>query len=238
MTINFCNKSTKVNNTQFSQILLALSNYATNLTNAWNLSPINVVSTPNASLTNPNANTVFLFDNTNQAGALGYHFEQKGYAVGEVFAETTLGYYGSNAILYNGTLPTVSSVMCHETFEIIVNQYANRWWMDINGNLWAGEVCDPVENDIYVVTIPGGTKVSMSNFVYPLWSIPDATSSMGQFDFLNTLHAPFTIKNGYAIVLDDENVIIRYGDTFSGDTSIAVKCQQRIAQANSHLKIS
>ena len=236
MTLYFCNKSTKVNNTQFSQMLLALSNYTTNLTSAWNLAPVNIVSTPNASLTHPTENTIFLFDNTDQAGALGYHYEQNGFAVAEIFAETTLGYYGSNSILYNGSNPTVSSVLCHETFEMIVNQYANRWWMDINGNLWAAEVCDPVENDLYTVTIPGGTKVSMSNFVYPLWAIPDATRSMGQFDFLNIIHAPFTIKNGYAIVLTNESVVIQYGETFSGDTSLAEKCKQRVLKGNPSIK--
>ncbi len=215
MTINFCNKSTKVNNTQFSQILLALSTYASNVTADWNLSPINIVSVPNASLSSPANNTIFLFDNADQAGALGYHYEYKGLAVGEVFAKTILDYAGPTAILYkNTTTPTVSSVMCHEFFEMLGNPIANRWWMDNNGTLWAAELCDPVQNNIYTVTIAGNVKVAMSDYILPLWSVPDATRSMGSFNKMNTLTTPFTIKNGYGITLQGEYVVIEYGEGF------------------------
>lgn len=215
MTINFCNKSTKISAQQFSQMLLALSIYTSNVTSDWGLSPVNIVSVPNASLSSPANNTIFLFDNTDQAGALGYHYEYKGLAIGEVFAKTILDYAGSTAILYkNTTSPTVSSVLCHEVFEMIGNQFANRWWMDNYGTLWAAELCDPVQNNIYTVTIAGGVKVAMSDYILPLWSIPDATHSMGNFNKMNTLTAPFTIKNGYGITLEGEYLVIKYGDGF------------------------
>ena len=218
MTINFCNKSTKVNSTQFSQMLLALSTYSSNVTSDWGLSPINIVSVPNASLSTPANNTIFLFDTSDQAGALGYHFEYSGLSIGEVFAKTITDYEGASAILYKDAVtPTVSSVLCHEVFEMIGNQFANRWWMDNYGTLWAAELCDPVQNNIYTVTIAGGQKVAMSDYILPLWSIPDATSRMGKFNKMNTLTAPFTIKNGYAITLKGEHVVIQYGDEFPDD---------------------
>ena len=232
MTINFCNKSTKVNSTQFSQILLALSTYASNVTADWNLAPVNIVSVPNASLSSPANNTIFLFDNADQAGALGYHYEYKGLAVGEVFAKTILDYAGSTAILYkNPTTPTVSSVMCHEFFEMLGNPIANKWWMDNNGTLWAAELCDPVQNNIYTVTIAGGVKVAMSDYILPLWSVPDATHSMGNFNKMNTLTTPFTIKNGYGITLQGEYLVIEYGEGFPEEfKSKAETDRQEIAE--------
>lgn len=232
MTINFSNKSTKVNNTQFSQMLLALSSFLTGVCADWGFSPINVVSSPSASLSNPANNTIFLFDNTDQAGALGYHYEYNGLAIGEVFAKTILDYAGSTAILYKSpTSPTISSVLCHEVLEMIGNQYANRWWMDNDGTLWAAELCDPVQNNIITVTIAGGQKVAMSDYILPLWSIPDATHRMGNFNKLNTLTAPFTIKNGYAITLQGESVVIKYGEGFPDELkSVALKDKEEIIQ--------
>lgn len=215
LNIYFCNKSTTVNSTQFSQMLFALSLHVTSLVNDWNLSPVNIISTNNASLTNPLNNTIFLFDNADQANALGYHYEYKGLGIGEVFAHTITGYYGNNAILYKDNVtPTVSSVLAHETLELIGNQNTNKWWMDNNGVLWAAEFCDPVQNNIYTITIPGGTKVAMSDYILPNWTVPDATISMGNFNKMNTLTAPFTVKNGYAIQLKNYRVVTVYGENF------------------------
>lgn len=127
-----------------------------------------------------------IFDNSDQAGALGYHdVDSNGIPIGKVFAKDS------------GLDWTVT--LSHETLEMIGDELCNTCAMDANNKIYAFENCDAVENNTYMI---GSTKVS--DFVYPAWFYPQSKSSE-QFDHLNICTAPFQIaKGGYIGIFDPQ----------------------------------
>jgi hypothetical protein len=139
-----------------------------------------------------------LFDDTDQAGALGYHdITATGQPLGKVFVKTTLA-----AGL------AVESTASHECLEMLGDPDVNLSAQDSGTKFWAYEMCDMVENDSYDITIPAGwagagTVVPVSNFALPAWW---ETSNPGPWDFLKKLTAPFTLDaGGYMSYLDLAN---------------------------------
>jgi hypothetical protein len=138
-------------------------------------------------------------DDADVAKALGYHdLTTEGQPISKVFAKTTIA---------DGQ--AVSSVACHELFEMVLDPLANIWAQDDKGVLWAYEACDAVEDDTFLVD---GLK--MSNFILPayfeVFNHPPGT----KFDFLGKLTAPFTLdKGGYSIVMQNGKVRNIYGST-------------------------
>lgn len=133
-----------------------------------------------------------LFDDADQADALGYHdIDPHGLPYGRVFVHTILDAGGS---LYQG--PTsVSVTLSHELLEMVGDPGANRWADNVvDGYGYAIELCDAVEGDSYEID-----GVHVSNFVLP--SYFDAmTPRTARFDFLARLPGPFTMtRGGYLI---------------------------------------
>jgi len=178
----------------------------------WSLTAFSAVYVPKAT-TNIPANTyiIYLMDNSDVNGALAYHDLLSDIPYGKVFAKTVIANGG--VLLYEPTLklPTVAQTLAHEVFELIIDPRCNVWWMNYyTGILVAAEVCDPVENNVVVVTLPNGTKVGMSDWILPSWQ--DAQNTKGPFNHLNTLTAPFQIKNGYTIQIKNSRITAIYGD--------------------------
>jgi hypothetical protein len=75
----------------------------------------------------------------------------------------------------------------------------NLWYEAPDGRLWAGELCDAVENDAYDIVV-SGQKVTVSNFVLqPFFDCEPETGA--KFDFLGVLKKPFSLaKGGYTII--------------------------------------
>jgi hypothetical protein len=140
-----------------------------------------------------------VLDNSDQAGALGYHDVTKdGLPLGKVFAGTDLVY---------GTAWTVTA--SHELLEMLGDPAINLTALAITGfdvaqnsvgRLWAYEVCDPCEadQDGYLID-----EVLLSDFVYPSWFEPFRPASSAQFDKSNRITEPFQLSpGGYAGVYD------------------------------------
>lgn len=168
----------------------------------WGRTTIPVRLYSSESLIPRNSAIIYLLNNADQAGALGYHTETWGGQVfGKVFAQTIMN-YGLKPI-YDGNNITVSSVLSHEVLELMFNPYVDLWAdgpvIDTDKNEYAYEVCDPVEADIYSITV-SKSPVAVSNFVYPEW-FDIASPSGTKFDYLNKLTAPYTMtENGYMVV--------------------------------------
>jgi hypothetical protein len=212
------NLSTVVNNDQFTKMIKAINIYLVTLCNDWNLQPAQLVAST-SKLTVPN--TIFIFDNTDSQGALGYHFETNGNAIGKVFAKTILNYGG--AVLYKDNVTmTVAQCLCHELLEMIGNPFINKWYLDNNGTFWAGELCDAVENNLYTILLPGNIKVGLSDYVLPNYFSADNTTR--PFNKMNTLNAPFTVDhNGYAITIQGNNIIAIYGSNYPINKKVNVE---------------
>jgi hypothetical protein len=152
---------------------------------------------------------VNIMDNSTVAGALGYHAEDSGKVDAFIFCQPVLSNGG--VVLHDPTNPqnvSVSSVLSHEVCEMVGDRYAG-FWSDgpatPQGSEYALELCDAVEGDSYEIDVVSGgttTKVSVSNFVFPSWFNPQATSPQNlPFDYLKKLSAPFTMTTGGYIIL-------------------------------------
>jgi hypothetical protein len=200
------NQTSAINQQNLQYIVKSINMLLISVCNDWSLSPIQLsIGTGNNF---PN-NSLLLQDYTDSPGALGYHYEQNGNSYAKIFVRTILGYGG--ALLYKDqTTFTVAQCICHELLEMIGNNQTNKWYLDNNGIFWAGELCDPVESNLIVYTLPGNVKVGLSDYVLPNWFGADSTRR--PFNKLNTLSTPFSIAaGGYAIIIDNYNIIEIYG---------------------------
>jgi hypothetical protein len=134
-----------------------------------------------------------ILDNSDQAGALGYHDVTKGGSpLGKVFAKTDLQYKEKWSV-------TAS----HELLEMLADPNINLTVFEqatTGGRLYAYEVCDACEADAFSYSVGG---VSVSDFVYPSWfeSFRDPKST--QFDFRKKISKPFELlKGGYIGIYD------------------------------------
>jgi hypothetical protein len=219
---NLYNLSTAVTTPNLQNMAKAINNFLVTLCNDWNLNPIQlVIGTYNSHIPIPN-NSILIMDYTDVDGALGYHYELNGNAIAKVFAKTILGYGG--VVMYRDSSTfTVAQCLCHELLEMIGNPQTNRWAMDNDGILWAMELCDAVESNLIVYTLPGNVKVGLSDYILPAWFSPDSTR--GPYNKLNTIHSPFTVDSGgYSIILaiNDGYIDTVYGSTHQSGTASLV----------------
>lgn len=124
-----------------------------------------------------------------EADALGYHD-----TVGRDIIP--LGYVFNQYAKSDNVPWTVTA--SHEVLEILGNEWINATVLrprpDRTLEIWPREWCDAVQGSSYVVN-----GVPLSNFVLPEYF---SDLSDGPFDFLNELHAPFSIgKGGYSSLM-------------------------------------
>ncbi len=134
-----------------------------------------------------------LFDDADQADALGYHdVTPAGLPLAKVFVRTTMA---------NGA--SVSVVLSHELLEMLADPWINVWIMDAHNpsKFWIREVGDPVEADADGYPING---VQMSNFVLPSYFQPDLRLKP-PYDFLHELTKPMPElrPGGYLSYVED-----------------------------------
>lgn len=163
----------------------------------WGLAPIPVVWAGADDVAPAGSWVITVYDDADQADALGWHTEDGGVTFGRVFARPILD-HGGTAL---DSALSVSSVLSHEVLETFGDPRVNLLAADGQGRSWCLELCDPVESDGYPVSLSdrGATRaVWVSDFVYPAWFDPQAA---GPYSFLGKPTAPFTVADGgYAIV--------------------------------------
>jgi hypothetical protein len=140
---------------------------------------------PKGSKPDPASWWLIILDNSDQAGALGYHdVTDQGLPLGKVFAGTDLQY---------GTSWTVTA--SHELLEMLGDPDVNLTVFvetgPHSGTLFAYEVCDACEDDSLGYTI-GSTLVS--DFVFPSWFETFRTS--GPFDQAGQVSKPLQLLPG------------------------------------------
>lgn len=127
--------------------------------------------------------TLIFADDSDQAGALGYHDDPAGSPRGFVFVRDA-----------QRSGRHVATVASHELGELLADPWCNLLVPTPRGRLVALEVCDPVQASTFDVQ-----GLPMSNFVLPSWF----GEGPAPYDYLRTLASPFQIGHGgYAIVLD------------------------------------
>jgi hypothetical protein len=134
-----------------------------------------------------------VFDNSDQAGALGYHdLTADGLPLGKVFAGTDIQYKSAWTV-------TAS----HELLEMLGDPDINLYAVCQNGmelSFYAYEVCDPCEADESGYLVDG---VLVSDFVYPAWFEGFRAAKSTRFDQQGLVSNPFELlNNGYITVFD------------------------------------
>ena len=216
MLIAVINESTMVTNAQVTTMCQAIQiQLNLHVLPAWNMKAATITFYADKTKVPGYAWVVSMLDNSTQAGALGYHSLDSDKVDAFIFAAPVLQ-NGGTVMVFNPKDPsqyTVSATLSHEVCEMVGDRYAGGFSQGPQisaGNLYCQELCDPVENDSYGVTV-GTTVVSVSNFLFPSWFNPQATKALNApFDYLAKLTAPFTMDaGGYIIVasLDNEGQV-------------------------------
>jgi hypothetical protein len=131
---------------------------------------------------------VVFLDDSDQADALAYHdLTDEGLPISKVFVK--------NITAAGASLSIGAS---HEICEMAVDPWLNSAYQDMQGVFWAGEICDPVEDDQYGYNVGG---VMVSDFVTPNWF--GHKNAHGSLDFKGHANTAFQVlTGGYAQKFD------------------------------------
>jgi len=151
---------------------------------------------------------IALFDDDTQQGDLGWHdVSDEGTPYARVFLNPILDHGGR----WLHSSLSVSATVSHEACELIGDPAANQWAQTARGAMYAVELCDPVEANCYDVRLRNGTRVTVSDFVYPDWFNPFAPTGSA-FDHMRVLTKPFEVaREGYAMHMSGGRVRSKYG---------------------------
>jgi hypothetical protein len=185
------NESTAISDADVQAMVPALSQqWNKDLQSIWGVDTATFTIVPIGKAPAAGAWWVVFLDNSDQAGALAYHdLTNEGLPISKVFVKSILADKSS-----------VSVGASHELCEMAVDPWLNSAYQDPKGTFWAGEVCDPVEDDQYGYQI-GATLVS--DFVTPNWfAHQDAQPAI---DFKGHATASFAVlSGGYAQKFDPQ----------------------------------
>jgi hypothetical protein len=191
--ISFFNESTVLKD---SDVKLAITPLQTQVTKdfapVWGVEA-DLTFFPKGTQIPTNAWQIGIFDDSDQAGALGYHdLTPDGLPLGKVFAKTDQEYKSEWTV-------TAS----HELLEMLGDPDINLYGLWQDGwviTFYAYEVCDACEADKYGYKING---VLVSDFVYPAWFEGFRKKGSTQFDFGKQIQEPFQLLDGgYAAIYD------------------------------------
>jgi len=187
--IDIINASTVLKDSQIELIMAALQTQVSrDFSAAWGLdADLKFVPTGTApDAMDPEAWQLVVLDNSDQAGALGYHdFTSQGLPIGKVFAGTDIQYG-------NSWMVTIS----HELLEMLADPEINLCAM-VDGKLYAYEACDAVEDDALAYRVD---NVLLSDFVWPSWFAPTAK---GPYDQAGHVSKPLELApGGYISVMN------------------------------------
>lgn len=122
-----------------------------------------------------------LIDDMEQAEYEGYHsLTPDGLPIGYAFVKTSLANKDDPVVTY-----------FHELFEMLVDPGIQLAALNDDGTVYAYEVCDAVEYDVFKVD-----GVDVSNFQYPSWFESFRAPGSTQFDHCNLCKSPYEIRNG------------------------------------------
>jgi len=175
------NQSTVVSETDFQAAANAVqTQVARDIAPTWNI-PAKLWKDTKVT---PGYEIVFILDNSDQAGAEGYHTrDAQGATVSYVFAKTS-------GIAW-------PEVLSHEVGESLINPYVTDLAEGpyLSGRaIWPHEIGDMLEGTGYEID-----GVPVANFALPKWFEEEQTA--GPFDFRGVLSKPFTLApTGYASI--------------------------------------
>jgi hypothetical protein len=181
------NATTALSDAQIAPVVPALQvQLNRDFTPIWHISA-NLTYVPKGQTPKAGSWVLSVLDNSDQAGALGYHdITSTGLPLGKAFAATDLQYGLSWSV-------TIS----HELMEMLVDPWINLTVFNQTGNtagaLYSYEVCDACEDDSFAYEID---NIQVSDFVTPAWFEGWRQPKSTTFDFKGHITQPFQLING------------------------------------------
>ena len=202
------NESTQIADTEVQQYIPAFGQQWNNdLEPVWGVETAQFQFVPAGVV--PAAGTwwVVFLDDSDQANALAYHdLTNEGLPISKVFVKT---------IKADGASVSVGAT--HEICEMAVDPWLNSAYQDPQGVFWAGEVCDPVEDDQYGYQIG---DVLVTDFVTPNWFAHQ--HAQGVIDLKNHATIAFEVlTGGYAQKFDPQHGWVQVTGTQAKHTNRA-----------------
>ena len=186
-TVAIINESTVLRNADVAAAIPAFQTQVTrDLLPVWGVNAHVIFTTPTT--TPIGAWVIALLDNSDQAGALGYHdITSAGLPLAKVFVKTTMD---------AGLSWTVT--VSHELLEMLLDPETNETVFEqtgaATGTIYARELCDACEDDFYGYKIDG---VLVSDFVLPNWFDPEI-KGLHNRDFMGHIKTAYgLLPNGY-----------------------------------------
>lgn len=186
--ISIINQCSVLNDAQVQPVVAALQvQVHRDFAPAWGIDA-DLVFVPKGQKPDPTTWWLVLLDDSDTAGALGYHeVTPAGLPIGKVFAKTDIDYHLSWSV-------TAS----HELLEMLsdpdINLTTFLQTSNTGGLLFAYENCDAVEDDQFGYVIDG---IQMSDFVLPIYFQPSIPAT--KWDFCGHLKGPIPtmLSGGY-----------------------------------------
>jgi len=191
ISIAVINESTAITDMAVQAMIPAFSQqWNTDLKQVWGVDEAAFKFIPHGQQPDSGAWWMLFLDDSDQAKALAYHdLTDEGLPISKVFVKTILA-----------DKSQVSVGATHEMCEMAVDPWLNSAYQDSQGVFWAGEICDPVEDDQYGYTIDG---VLVTDFVTPNWF--GHQHAQTQIDLENHANAAFEVlSGGYAQKFDPQ----------------------------------
>ena len=192
LNIVVINESTGVSDAAIDAMLPAFAEqWNEDLRSVWGVTPASFAFIPNTERPSARAWWVVFLDDSDQAAALAYNdLTNEGLPIAKVFTRALMAEQAS-----------ISVGASHEICEMAVDPWLNSAYQDSTGVFWAGDVCDPVEDQQYGYEIGG---VLVTDFVTPNWFGHAQPSSLfdrarfdgGQLDLGDHADTPFQILSG------------------------------------------
>lgn len=191
LQIAVMNESTVISNADVQAMVPAFDKqWKGDLASVWGVEAANFTFVPKGQAPAKGAWWVVFLDDSDQADALAYHdLTNEGLPISKVFVKTILADKAS-----------VSVGATHEICEMAVDPWLNAAYQDPEGIFWAGEICDPVEDDQYAYQIGG---ILVTDFVTPVWF--GHAHSHGNIDLKSHAKTAFAVlTGGYAQKFDPQ----------------------------------
>src|SRR5258708_2931356 len=185
--VSVINESTVLTDAEVIPVVAALQQQVTNdFRAAWG-TDAELTLIPQGAPPPPASWWLVILDDSDQAGALGYHdLTPDGLPIGKVFAASDLK---------AGTSWSVTA--SHELLEMLADPNINLTVFvqdaKTSGTLYAYEVCDACEDDSFGYKI---NNVLVSDFVYPAWFENFREEGSTQFDQMNQIKDPLALLTG------------------------------------------
>lgn len=191
LQIAVINESTAISDAQVQSFLAAFQDqWNSDLSQFWTVPDSSFIFVPSGQTPPAAAWWAVFLDNSDQALALAYHdLTNEGLPLSKIFVKTI---QADNSSLSVGAT--------HELCEMAVDPWLNSAYQDQRGTFWAGEVCDPVEDDSYAYK---KGDVLVTDFVTPNWFAHE--HAQAQIDFTKHATASFQVlSGGYAQDYDQQ----------------------------------